>query len=151
MPRGSEGGGVGGARGKRRGRSLRGAAGSWTGRSWAVETGATGGFERKPDTVGLVSRSLLCLPCGERAVRTGTSSGRGCGSSGCGGGRLTVLLHAGVQTLPQPAGWAVTPLGLADLTAPTKAAGEPRAFDSCSSVRDREAVRVGDSRERAAT
>ena len=55
-----------------------------------------------------------------------------------GRGQLTVLLHASIQALLQPAGWAVTSLGLVDLTASSKGAGETGASGDGSSVGDRE-------------
>lgn len=51
-----------------------------------------------------------------------------------GRGQLTVLLHASIQALLQPAGGAVAPLGLADLTASSEGARETGAFVDCSPV-----------------
>ena len=59
------------------------------------------------------------------------------------GGQLTVLLHASVQALLQPAGWAVAPLGLVDLTASSEGAREAGAFVDCSPV-ETDVVRVRD-------
>lgn len=51
-----------------------------------------------------------------------------------GRGQLTVLLHASIQALLQPAGRAVAPLGLVDLTASSEGARETGAFVDCSPV-----------------
>lgn len=62
------------------------------------------------------------------------------------GSQLTVFSHASSETLVQPAGWAMAPLGPADLTASSKGAGETRMFVDGSSVRNRDAVRVSGGR-----
>lgn len=59
------------------------------------------------------------------------------------GGQLTVLLHASIQALLPPAGGAVAPLGLVDLTASSEGAHETRAFVDCSPV-ETDVVRVRD-------
>lgn len=75
-----------------------------------------------------LSEKLPVPVCGTGRAQASLDSGVG--------GRLTFLPHAGVEALPQPAGWAVPPLGLADLTASGKGAAETSAFANCSSVRD---------------